>query len=234
MQCCSKPLYDDATPMNKVTGGALPAQIWSGFMQAALKDTRPTPLPRAAPIYDGPLIAEVESGTFFDRLGSFFDRLFGGATQARTQIEPSPRPLRRPNPEYRRPPVLRPEPRADAQPGYNGESYAYQPRSEALEPRAPSAREERDARDRYDYAFQRRQEARSQMRPPEPPYGNERQYARDPYGDERRYSYPEAPPPYGYMQDPRYAAPYGYDPNGYYPERRRERDYDYGRRYPRY
>jgi penicillin-binding protein 1A len=36
---------DNATPMNKVTGGALPAKIWRSFMSAALKDMDAAPLP---------------------------------------------------------------------------------------------------------------------------------------------------------------------------------------------
>ena len=225
---------DDSSPMNKVTGGALPAQIWSGFMQAALKGTRPSKLPRAEPIYDGPLIAEVERGTFFDRLGNFFERLFGAPAQARTRIEPPPRALQRATPQLRRPPETRPEPRADAELEYDRDRYAYQPKWDAPVAPAPSVREERDAFDRYDYAFQRRQDARSRPPPPEPRYSDQQQYARDRYGYAPQYNYPEPPRPYGYTQDPRYAAPYGSGPYGYYPERPRERDYYYGRRYPRY
>ena len=36
---------DNAKPMNKVTGGALPAKIWRSFMSAALKDLQAAPLP---------------------------------------------------------------------------------------------------------------------------------------------------------------------------------------------
>jgi penicillin-binding protein 1A len=168
---------DDFTPMKKVTGGALPAQIWSGFMQAALKGTRPTKLPRAEPIYDGPLIAEVERGTFFDRLGNFFERLLGGSAQARTRIEPPSRALQRP------------QPRADVEPD-NRDRYAYQPRNDYVEPRQePPARSQREyAGDRYAY-------------PPEYAYRTPRRgygYREDPRYDPR-YAYP---PRYGY-RDPR-------------------------------
>jgi len=168
---------DDFTPMKKVTGGALPAQIWSGFMQAALKGTRPTKLPRAEPIYDGPLIAEVERGTFFDRLGNFFERLLGGTAQARTRIEPPSRALQRP------------QPRADVEPD-NRDRYAYQPRNDYVEPRQePPARSQREyAGDRYAY-------------PPEYAYRTPRRgygYREDPRYDPR-YAYP---PRYGY-RDPR-------------------------------
>jgi len=70
---------DDFTPTKRVTGGSLPAQIWSGFMQAALKNMPATVLPRAEPL-DQPPIAENENQGegFFDRLGDFFGRLFHG------------------------------------------------------------------------------------------------------------------------------------------------------------
>jgi penicillin-binding protein 1A len=70
---------DDSTPMKKVTGGSLPAQIWGGFMRTALKNTPSSTLPRAEPLA-GPLIAEGESpqgGGLLDRVGGFFQRLFG-------------------------------------------------------------------------------------------------------------------------------------------------------------
>ncbi|MFG0211422.1 penicillin-binding protein, partial [Streptococcus suis] len=35
---------DDASPMHKVTGGGLPAQIWKQFMTTALKDQPAKPL----------------------------------------------------------------------------------------------------------------------------------------------------------------------------------------------
>jgi penicillin-binding protein 1A len=163
---------DDFTPMKKVTGGAIPAQIWSGFMQAALKGTKPTPLPRAEPIVE-PLIAQDddEGEDFFDRLGGFFDRLFGGE-QARTRILPPPQSAQ-PQPQ-------RPQPRAEAAPGSR---YAYRPR-DFSPPREPRARADREyRRDRYAY---QRQEAY----PPRRGYG----YENDPryrprYGYDPRYGY---------------------------------------------
>ena len=75
---------DDFSPMKKITGGTLPAQIWSGFMRTALKNSKPVPLPRAEP---APEIAEagsqnngetlIERG--LDGIGSFFNNLFGGS-----------------------------------------------------------------------------------------------------------------------------------------------------------
>jgi len=40
---------DDSTPMKHVTGGGLPAQIWSGFMRAALKDHPALTIARSEP-----------------------------------------------------------------------------------------------------------------------------------------------------------------------------------------
>src|SRR6185295_3750174 len=40
---------DDARPMRHVTGGKLPAQIWSAFMRAALANHRPRMLARSEP-----------------------------------------------------------------------------------------------------------------------------------------------------------------------------------------
>jgi penicillin-binding protein 1A len=220
---------DDFTPMKKVTGGALPAQIWSGFMQAALKGTKPSKLPRAEPIYDGPLIAEVESGTFFDRLGGFFERLFGGPAQARTQIEPPPRALQRPQ-------IARPEPpRAEAEPEYSRDRYGYQQENADLERRRqPSDAEREAALDRFDYAFERRRQAmRPQMRgETEPRVGSGREYARDRYEYQQDDRYVPPRRGYAYRDDPRYAPRYAYPPRygyggGDYRERWRDRDRRY-------
>jgi penicillin-binding protein 1A len=76
---------DDFTPMKKITGGTLPAQIWSGFMRTALKNAPPSKLPRAEPVPPemAPDIASnggdenlIERG--LDGIGSFFNNLFGG------------------------------------------------------------------------------------------------------------------------------------------------------------
>ena len=52
---------DDNTPMNKVTGGTLPAPVWKSFMLAALGNAPSMPLPSA------PLQA-ASSGTTLDQL----------------------------------------------------------------------------------------------------------------------------------------------------------------------
>src|SRR5258708_10859308 len=83
--------------MKKVTGGSLPAQVWSGFMRVALKNAPATHLPRAEPV--APEIAETaqaQSGeNFFDRVGNFLGNLFGGNDSARagndsTSAAPAP------------------------------------------------------------------------------------------------------------------------------------------------
>jgi penicillin-binding protein 1A len=79
---------DDSSPMNKVTGGLLPAQIWSGFMRVALQNRPDTPLPRAQPVpmlmaQTPPTGDNGQPGTQspqpgpFDGLGRFFGGLFG-------------------------------------------------------------------------------------------------------------------------------------------------------------
>lgn len=83
---------DDFTPMKKVTGGSLPAQIWSGYMRTALKNAPPTPLPRAAPQPEATDVAAtsntdqnvIQQGIegIGNGIGSFFNRLFGGGSSA--------------------------------------------------------------------------------------------------------------------------------------------------------
>ncbi len=181
---------DDFTPMKKVTGGAIPAQIWSGFMQAALKGTKPTPLPRAEPIME-PLIAEDEGEDFFDRLGGFFDRMFGGQEQARTRIPPPP--------QSAQPQPPRPQPRADNTPDNSRDRYAYQPRN-FYPPREPRARADRDyGRERYAYQPQNAypQPRRGYGYPNDPRY-------RPRYGYDPRYGYSRDYDDRREDRDPRY------------------------------
>jgi penicillin-binding protein 1A len=90
---------DDNTPMNKVTGGLLPAQIWNGYMRIALQNRPATMLPRAEPAMQMPLM--VQGGTDqnanqaaqpnegpFDALGNFFGHLFGNSQPAPTPPPP--------------------------------------------------------------------------------------------------------------------------------------------------
>ena len=60
---------DDETPMNRMTGGALPARIWRGFMQGAVADQ--IAAARAAPQLAAPE-APAQPHGFFDRLKDFF------------------------------------------------------------------------------------------------------------------------------------------------------------------
>jgi membrane peptidoglycan carboxypeptidase len=79
---------DDFSPMKKVTGGSLPAQVWSGFMRVALKNSPPTPLPRAEPVPEIAQAAQEPNGDEniieqgLDRLGTFLGSLFGGNSNA--------------------------------------------------------------------------------------------------------------------------------------------------------
>ena len=56
---------DDDTPMNKVTGGSLPAAAWRAFMLAATKGmpAKPLAIPGSSP--ESPAVAEESP---FDRL----------------------------------------------------------------------------------------------------------------------------------------------------------------------
>jgi penicillin-binding protein 1A len=64
---------DDDTPMNKVTGGSLPALAWRNFMLTATKDMPLRPLPAATPAAAAPTAASPALVTEESPL----DRLFG-------------------------------------------------------------------------------------------------------------------------------------------------------------
>ena len=68
---------DDNSPMNKVTGGRLPARTWHNFM---LEATRGEPI---RPLPTGPAVVAA-SGTGGDQpssgLGGWLNRLFGGGS----------------------------------------------------------------------------------------------------------------------------------------------------------
>jgi membrane peptidoglycan carboxypeptidase len=78
---------DDFSPMKKITGGTIPAQIWTGFMRVALKNSPPSHLPRAEPV-PPPVMDNTQSGDEnviergLEGVGNFFDRLFGGSASA--------------------------------------------------------------------------------------------------------------------------------------------------------
>ncbi|MBT6116286.1 MAG: PBP1A family penicillin-binding protein [Rhodospirillaceae bacterium] len=52
---------DDGAPMNKVTGGGLPARLWAAFMKAALEGQPVRPLPGLALLDSGPIAAAPET-----------------------------------------------------------------------------------------------------------------------------------------------------------------------------
>ena len=102
---------DDSSPMNKVTGGLLPAQIWNGYMRVALQNRPATPIQRAEPV--GMVMAQTpdngapgtqpsEQGPL-DGLGRFFGGLFGNnpppppPPQQRAEVPPDFFTGRRPN-----------------------------------------------------------------------------------------------------------------------------------------
>jgi len=83
---------DDDTPMNKVTGGSLPALAWRNFMLATTKDMPARPLPAPAPAPAAPTAAPSSASE-----ESPLDRLFGwlglnGADEPQQLRYPGPAP----------------------------------------------------------------------------------------------------------------------------------------------
>jgi penicillin-binding protein 1A len=72
---------DDNSPMNKVTGGTLPAQTWKAFMMEANKDLPARPLPGSLPL---PQLPPSVSAPIASKAPSWFETLFGGAAPQRT------------------------------------------------------------------------------------------------------------------------------------------------------
>ena len=84
---------DDNAPMNKVTGGTLPAQIWHGFMVEAEKGLPPRPLPGSLlPVAPAPLIAGSPEVPVVSKAASWVEQLFGGGEQ-RTAAREAPAPV---------------------------------------------------------------------------------------------------------------------------------------------
>ncbi len=86
---------DDNSPLNKVTGGGLPARIWKDFMRGALS-LKPTPRPSASPDPEGPVQPlDVEEGAEIplDEEGSRL-RFEEDGVSLETQIEGVPIELR--------------------------------------------------------------------------------------------------------------------------------------------
>ncbi len=84
---------DDNSPLDGVTGGGLPAQIWRDFMRTALgEDEAPAPVPSASPDPDGPIqpfdIDDLQDIPLDDN-GSTLS-IEGESATIRTQIEGFP------------------------------------------------------------------------------------------------------------------------------------------------
>jgi penicillin-binding protein 1A len=116
---------DDNTAMRGVTGGAAPAAIWKGFMEAALPRLNVQPIPNGPPMPEGwiapdpvgDLIGEVEDpygdstllpGGVDPNQGEPYDP---GATVEQPRRNPAPveRPRRDDPPDQRPEPEARPE-----------------------------------------------------------------------------------------------------------------------------
>ncbi len=80
---------DDGEPMERITGGSLPARIWRAFMQEAHRGlpARPLPLPSGA---DAPLVAG--SPNTSGGIGGFLESLFRRAGNAAPAAAPPPPP----------------------------------------------------------------------------------------------------------------------------------------------
>ena len=194
---------DDFSAMKKITGGALPAQIWSGFMRVALKGSPPSYLPRAEPV--PPAVAQSEPAPDggenviqkgLDGIGSFFDRLFGGSS---AKAAPSSAP-----------PHGKSSSADDSSAPNNEQRYALKDQSGPAIP-APETRPNRAPEETY--VFQNGDTGERQIfRAPPAPDGD-----RVAYGD-RDYDPPPAPRRY---EDPRSRAPYDprYDEPRYAPPR---------------
>ncbi len=75
---------DDSSPMNRVTGGGLPARIWKSYMTPAAEAYQASPLPHTDDYYPDPYeepwrTAEHQDTTFFDRLLSRIARGLSGS-----------------------------------------------------------------------------------------------------------------------------------------------------------
>ena len=112
---------DDSSPMNKVTGGLLPAQIWNGYMRVALQNRPATPIQRSQPV--GMVMAQSPDngapGTQsqdqgpLDGIGRFFGGLFGNNPPPAPPPEQAPQPRAEVPPDFftdRRPNMAAPTP----------------------------------------------------------------------------------------------------------------------------
>ncbi len=88
---------DDNSPMNRVTGGTLPARTWHNFMTAATRTMpiRPLPGETAAVASSG---SAPSGGNPISGLKGLLDRIFGGSTEPAAQPAPYPPPPSQPPP----------------------------------------------------------------------------------------------------------------------------------------
>ncbi len=78
---------DDGTPMNKVTGGSLPARLWGSYMKRGLDGLPQRPLPGG-----GALVAQSSD----DSIGGFIGRILKGLTAEKPVAAPRPAKQDRP------------------------------------------------------------------------------------------------------------------------------------------
>jgi penicillin-binding protein 1A len=76
---------DDSTPMDKVTGGSLPAQLWGRVMRRGLEGLPQRPLPGGG----GDLVAQAQQD---DSIGGFIGRILKGLTSSEQSAAAPDRP----------------------------------------------------------------------------------------------------------------------------------------------
>jgi penicillin-binding protein 1A len=76
---------DDSTPMDKVTGGSLPAQLWGRVMRRGLDGLPQRPLPGGG----GDLVAQAQQD---DSIGGFIGRILKGLTSSEQSAAAPDRP----------------------------------------------------------------------------------------------------------------------------------------------
>lgn len=84
---------DDSTPMDKVTGGSLPARLWGSVMKRGLEGLPQRPLPGG-----GELVAQNQQD---DSIGGFIDRILKGLTSSSAPSGATQRPAAQNRPPAR-------------------------------------------------------------------------------------------------------------------------------------
>jgi penicillin-binding protein 1A len=85
---------DDATPMNKVSGGTLPAQLWGRVMQRGLEGQPQRPLPGG-----GALVAQTSQD---ESIGGFIGRILQGLTSDQSAAADKAADKARPAPQKKK------------------------------------------------------------------------------------------------------------------------------------